>query len=251
MPISQPPFIEVPFAESGLKNAIPANADNVTGNAGFDLGFPPINMTAVAAGGIPPFGQDMNGILYDITKNIQFQQTGTPTVYDSGFAAAISGYPEGAKLLKADGSGWWINTLAGNTSDPDSGGSNWLSVPFSLLGNLLVVASTAEAQALTDNTKAISPLRLSEAFKGTNQSLLTNGYQKLPGGLIIQWGSSSGSSTSFPISFPTNSFAVFLSDVSGGGTVEGLGLNTKTLSGFTTQSTAGAVGLFAWFAIGN
>lgn len=160
MPISQPPLIEVPFAESGLKNAIPANANNVTGNAGFDLGFPPINLTAIAAGGIPPYGQDMNGILYDITKNIQFQQTGTPTVYDPAFAAAITGYPEGAKLLKADGSGWWINTLSGNTSDPDLGGANWISVPFSFFSTPITPVSIAGLH---------SDLRLSAT--GTNASV--------------------------------------------------------------------------------
>jgi len=29
---------------------------------------------------------------------------------------------------------------------------------------------------------------LSSNFTGTNQSLTSNGYQKLPGGLIFQWG---------------------------------------------------------------
>ena len=195
MPISQPPFIKVPFAESGLKNAIPPNANNVTGNAGFDLGFPPINLTAVAAGGIPPYGQDMNGILYEITKNLQYQQTGTAVFYDAAFATAISGYPKGAKLLKLDGSGWWINSVSGNTSAPDSGGANWLDVKFSNLSNIVEIASAAEAQAFTNNTKAISPLRLAQSFQGLNQSLTIPGYQKLPGGVIIQWGVITGTAT--------------------------------------------------------
>lgn len=49
-------------------------------------------------------------------------------------------------------------------------------------------ASNAEAQALAITNKAISPSTLNQALKGTNQSLTTNGYQKLPGGLILQWG---------------------------------------------------------------
>ena len=45
------------------------------------------------------------------------------------------------------------------------------------------------------------------SFTGTNQSLLQNGYQKLPGGLIIQWGKSEMTSDdtaiiTFPIAFP-------------------------------------------------
>lgn len=51
------------------------------------------------------------------------------------------------------------------------------------------VASTAQAQAWASNTTLLTPLRLNEAFKGGNQLLTANGgYQKLPGGLIAQWG---------------------------------------------------------------
>lgn len=74
------------------------------------------------------------------------------------------------------------------------------------------VASTAEAQALTDNTKMVTPLRLKEALQGSNQSLGASGYQKLPGGLIIQWMKQSAASGStaitFPMAFPTACFVV-------------------------------------------
>lgn len=123
MPISQPPLIEVPFAESGLKNAIPANANNITGNAGFDLGFPPINLTAVAAGGIPPYGQDMNGILYAITECLRFFQAGSIYTYDAPFSTAIGGYRAGARVQRTDGTGYWLNTVDGNTNDPEAAGA--------------------------------------------------------------------------------------------------------------------------------
>lgn len=50
-------------------------------------------------------------------------------------------------------------------------------------------------------------------FIGSNQSLTTNGYQKLPGGLIIQWGTLTGNSgvwqvVTYPIAFPNNVFAI-------------------------------------------
>ncbi len=46
-------------------------------------------------------------------------------------------------------------------------------------------------------------------FTGTNQSLSQNGWQKLPGGLIIQWGVAMVSygtafTGTFPIAFPTS-----------------------------------------------
>lgn len=66
------------------------------------------------------------------------------------------------------------------------------------------VASTAQAQGWTSNTTLITPLRLAEALQGANQSLVGSGFQKLPGGFIMQWGagSVSGGSASTPISFP-------------------------------------------------
>lgn len=74
------------------------------------------------------------------------------------------------------------------------------------------VASTAQAQAWTSNTTLLTPLRLAEAFQGANRSTSSNGYQKLPGGIIVQWFSVSNPATAnatgtiataFPTTFPT------------------------------------------------
>ena len=51
------------------------------------------------------------------------------------------------------------------------------------------------------------------SFVGTNQSLAMNGYQKLPGGLIIQWGTTldnnnTVATVSFPIAFPNSCLGV-------------------------------------------
>lgn len=92
MPISTPNQITVPFATSGLKNAIPAAANPVTGNAGYDAGFPATNMTPKEAGGIPPFGQDFNGILFDITTALQFIEAGGVFPYSSSFATTAGGF---------------------------------------------------------------------------------------------------------------------------------------------------------------
>lgn len=78
------------------------------------------------------------------------------------------------------------------------------------------LASSAEAQALASTLKSISPATLAAAFQGGNQLRAATGYQKLPGGLIMQWGyfNQTGSplaaggiysaaNQSFPIAFPT------------------------------------------------
>lgn len=73
------------------------------------------------------------------------------------------------------------------------------------------VSSAAQAQAQTSDTVLITPLKLSDAFKGANQDLSTNGFQKLPGGLILQWGTATVTTTSaggtstvtLPTTFPS------------------------------------------------
>lgn len=78
------------------------------------------------------------------------------------------------------------------------------------------LATDAEAQAFTAN-KAIDGAKLNTAFKGVNQLLATSGYQKLPGGLIMQWGvhttlvGASGITKTFPIAFPTACVSVAIS----------------------------------------
>lgn len=121
------------------------------------------------------------------------------------------------------------------------------------------VASTAEAQAFTDNTKIITALRLKEAFQAGNQSLATNGYQKLPGGLIIQWGTATVTAgtamvVTLPIAFPT-------ANVSAGvlGSAQSIGITTATAYyGINQAPTTTQISLIAntgsgscrWLAIG-
>lgn len=74
------------------------------------------------------------------------------------------------------------------------------------------VTLTAPAEAGTPTLTlptTTGTVLLTENFTGSNVSLATNGYQKLPSGLILQWcvGTASSSETSqtvnFPITFPT------------------------------------------------
>lgn len=257
MSLSTPTRVSVPFAVSGLKATIPASSNNTTGRAGYDQGFPPINMTAKTAGGIPPFGQDFNGILYDVTLALRYMEAGSGFVYDSAFSTAIGGYKVGAMIPRTDGAGFWLNLTDGNTTDPEGSGAvaagwvpgfaggyssvvmtnanvtltalqygkpsiiitglltanlnlifpdtanQWVvfnattgsfvitaktasgsGVPLSSGANSIVgdatniyslntslsVASTAEAQAGTNNTNAITPLRMREGFNASGSA---------------------------------------------------------------------------------
>lgn len=124
MTIAKPTQIATPFANSGLKNSIPQSA---TGSnlASLEEGFPAVTMAAVADGGTPPQGQDMNGILNQVTNQLRYSQAGGLYPYDATFCTAIGGYPLGAILMSADGSKLWQNQVAGNTNNPDSDDTNW------------------------------------------------------------------------------------------------------------------------------
>ncbi|MNY23320.1 hypothetical protein D3C86_1569820 [compost metagenome] len=119
------------------------------------------------------------------------------------------------------------------------------------------VASTAQSQAWTSNTTLITPLRLAEAFGGFNQSLTPSGYQKLPGGLIIQWGQTAASAagdnvTTVPIAFPNQFLEVYLTQdyTVGTGSIGYAGAIPTSLTQFTWAASVTG-NAFSFFAIGR
>lgn len=130
-------------------------------------------------------------------------------------------------------------------------------------GAALLLASSAEAQALTNTVKTITPATLAAAFQGGNQSLAANGYQKLPGGLILQWGSitivAGGSTITLPVAFNNTNYRLCALPYSASGTGFGGNLTeinqssrTATqfqLRGFDSTGVGAAV-TAQWFAIG-
>lgn len=117
------------------------------GAASLTDGFPPVTMQPQASGGVPPFGQDWNGILKQITQWAQWQQAGAPIGYDPTFSSSIGGYPNGAVLASAAGGGnYWISTVDNNASNPDAGGANW-NVAGGLSQSAVAGATTTYTQA--------------------------------------------------------------------------------------------------------
>lgn len=123
-----PTKVPLPFASSGSKNTIPATSliGITAGGASLPDGFPPLTMTAIAAGGVAPAGKDFNGIFFLLSAIQQWQSAGGGFAYDSTFSTAIAGYPKGAVLVNSDQSGLWFNTVDNNTTNPDSGGAGWV-----------------------------------------------------------------------------------------------------------------------------
>lgn len=107
----------------------------VNGAASFNDGFVPLNMLPLGSGGVPPFGQDMNGVLFAISAWTRWANAGGPISYDAAFSTAVSGYPAGA-VLSANGTpgAFWFNQLDSNGSNPDTGGANWIGfTPLDLM----------------------------------------------------------------------------------------------------------------------
>lgn len=136
MSVSEPGKIITPWAESGLKNPIPPAANPATGRAGFDQGFSAINMTAKEAGGIPPFGQDFNGIFYEVTNILRYMQAGGQPTFSSALATAIGGYPKGAMVLGSDGLTLWQSKVDGNSTNPNTDPSDWGTFDIGLKADL-------------------------------------------------------------------------------------------------------------------
>ncbi|EAR8162922.1 hypothetical protein E2U39_20820 [Salmonella enterica] len=124
------------FAINGLKNVISVDSSTTTDNSGtatFDKGFPPITMQPLSAGGIPPSGKDMNGVLFTSTLKQQWADAGGAYPFNQSFSTAIGGYPQGAVIPATNLSGQWLNLLDGNATNPeaaDSSTTGWVPLSF-------------------------------------------------------------------------------------------------------------------------
>lgn len=106
---------------------VPSQTTVLNGAASLDDGFPPLTMTDPTAGGEPPYGIDINGILFIVSSIAAALAAGQQPFYNATLSTAMSGYALNAVVQKADGSGFWRNVVDGNTSDPDTGGAGWVS----------------------------------------------------------------------------------------------------------------------------
>lgn len=149
----------------------------IAGAASLDDGFPAATMTDPTLTGVPPFGVDFNGLFYLLSSWIAALAAGQLPVYNATLATAMSGYALGALLAKADGSGFWFNLLSGNTSNPDTGGSNWLD--WSPVGSDYMSANVASG---TTHNFAPSGFNPSISFLDVNPNAGNASIGSLPAG---------------------------------------------------------------------
>lgn len=159
-----PTKFPTPFAASAgagyITTPVPTNSQiGITdGRASLHDGFPPLNFVPEGSGGVPPFGQDMNGILYQATSWVQWLSAGGPVTWDSAFSAQIAGYPKGATVASPVTFGmFFVSLVENNTTNPDTGGAGWKSVALGVGGaneymdtgvpNALVITPTTDVPA--------------------------------------------------------------------------------------------------------
>ena len=119
--------------------------------------------------------------------------------------------------LNAKGPGT-VTSVTGTAPISVSNGTTTPAISIATVTQLAAgIMSAADKTKLDGLTQGIAESN----FTGVNQNLSDNGYQKLPGGLIIQWGSTSstvgGANTletaTFPIPFPTDTFCVIVGTI--------------------------------------
>ena len=249
-----PDLIPEPFAQSGDKNPIPlerAISDPIY-RASWKAGFPPDTRLPKDVGGEAPDGLDFNGVLNIISQAVVFLQKGNAYQFD----ASLAPYPIGALVRSNDNLTTYQSTVPNNSNNPNSNMTGWRVYNGSgfIVDNLTT----------NDSAKALSAAQgkvIADGFTGTKT---TNGYQKLYGGLIMQWGRTTGWGGSVNFSQAFNSvFFVTASPIHNVDISDGQASQTKIKS-FNNTSFSYSSGVelggndvfnpasldFTWFAIG-
>lgn len=293
-----PTKFQIPFgqnASGGNIRTIPVTTTDPD-RASQSLGWPPSVFTPEGAGGVPPDGRDFNGLDNMLSAWAQWYSIGGPIAWDSTQSAAIGGYPSGAIVGSVTAPGtYWQSTADNNTTNPDTGGAGWVSwpgsatVPWSApppIGNVTpnsgsFTSVTASGGSFINNPSifynnltveglltggtvinALSDLQINgsgfaHSFTSSG-SAGCSGYQKLPGGLIVQFGrltapTGIGDTISFPIPFTTNWAMGANIGNDGSNLVEAVNCSYNDLSSFkvwTWKNGSNVTGGFSYVAVG-
>ncbi|OZI39043.1 hypothetical protein CEG14_05775 [Bordetella genomosp. 1] len=230
----------VAFAEGGSKNTIPvASQIGVSpGAASFTDGFPPLTMTPVTAGGIPPFGQDFNGILYFLSAAVRWTQAGGGYPFDAAFVAAVGGYPKGARILSNDSLTIWVSQVDNNAVDPNAGASaSWRALASLTSPTFSGTPAAPTATAGTNTTQIATTAFVQTALAGASTpagAMLMTFANAAPAGYLKANGAAVSVAT-----YPALAAAIYVGDANNATTLWGYRC-TDPANPSTTRSTTGA-----------
>ena len=147
----------------------------------------------IANQGFPAFRSDLNDALLAVRSTNSGTTAPSPTV---------------AGML-------WYDTTNNILKRRNTANSAWIDVNADTVAATTVRGNSSGVPA-AETSLSMATLR---TMLGFDVSAAASGYQKLPGGLIVQWGSAvaaitTGSTVTFPIVFPTAIFVVLAVAVS-------------------------------------
>ena len=148
----------------------------------------------------------------------------------------------------------WYDTTNSILKRRNTANTAWIDVSLDTVG-ATTVRGNSSGSAAAEADVSMSSLR---TMLGFTQSLAGNGYVKLPGGVIVQWGISdtapSGTrSVTFPTAFPTAVVSVQVTPVTTaayGATASSATLSSFTATTFATSSGTVGTSNFYFMAIG-
>lgn len=230
----QPDLILTPFARDASPSTMEPIPDARTPTdppekATWEQGFPLVTMTPLAAGGIPPKGQDFNGVLKAISEHTVFLGGGGQYKWSDAYVSRNGGYSSGDVVQANDGRNSYVSLVDNNTtnfnSSPGSIGVTWglysgVSVrptqATETNSGIARVATQAETDLGVLDSAIVTPKKL--RF-GVSYSFGMNGFLALPswlGGFIFQWGFAevvagpNGSLIPMPMAFPNTALGMWM-----------------------------------------
>jgi hypothetical protein len=207
-------------------------------------------MAVVLAAGLTPAKATTNQVLQAIQRLARYTQyaadTGSANAYAISLSPALTEHIIGMPIsFKA------ANTSTGpSTFNPGPGAvaikknvSTALAAGDIVAGQMVTVEYDGTYYQLINNGQAVDLSQFAHSFAGA-------GYQKLPGGLIIQWGTvpvGTSNSVTFPIAFPSVCAVVAPFD---SGAAQGIfGTTSRSVTGFTMNCNISGEGS-AYIALG-
>lgn len=240
-----------------------ANSGVTTGTYGSTLKIPVITVnikgliTTVTTQDIPSASTSAKGL-------VQLNDTLTSTSTAQALTAAQGKALQDDKLGKNENAVSATNCGRSIVAGNGLGGGGVLNADRTLtLGTPSTI--TASTGNIVDASSHTHNLDIEGFFQGTKSA---NGYQRLPGGLILQWGAvdevdnqgENGKTINFPLAFQAACLNVTLTrktaSPSGDNSDGGIALYATTRTDFSihystyTGSSSGSLRGFTWFAIG-
>lgn len=177
-----------PFGVAGDKTPIPDDTQ-VDGTVSYQTGFGADYERQL---GVDPAAknigrQTFNELMFDATTSLQEMQAGFGTSpYSLALAQSLpgGGYPKGALIPRLAGDGFWLCTVAANTSNPDTGGAGWIQIAaqgsfYAIDTGVANAYSCVFSPALTARSE-VQPLTVRIKFTNTGASTINDGLGTVP-----------------------------------------------------------------------